>query len=75
MAVFLYGIGGCWGTNMGLCEDYHFEGLQTKCIYNPLYEEIPDNVSYTMKDGNEWNLNEAIEYVENFYNSYLTVNI
>lgn len=72
MAVFLYGIGGCWGTNMGLCEDYHFEGLQTKCIYNPLYEEIPDNVSYTMKDGNEWNLNEAIEYVENFYNSYLT---
>lgn len=72
MAVFLYGTGNCWGTNTGLSEEYNFEDLNTECIYNPLYEEIPDSISYTMRDGNIWNLNEAVKYAENFYNSYLT---
>lgn len=72
IAAFAYGTGTCWGTNTGLCEEYYFEGLKTECIYNPLYENIPNDVSYIMKDGNNWKLSEAIEYAENFYNSYLT---
>jgi len=72
IAAFAYGTGVCWGTNTGLCEEYYFEGLETECIYNPLCEDIPDDASYIMKDGNSWNLNEAIAYAESFYNSYLT---
>lgn len=55
-----------------MCEEHYFEDLKTESIYNPLYEDVPNDISYVMKDGNEWNLNEAIKYAENFYNSYLT---
>lgn len=72
IAAFLYGTGVCWGTNKGLSEEYYFESLETKSIYHPLYEKIPNDIAFTMKDGTEWNLQEAVDYAENFYNTYLT---
>ena len=65
------GNGGGWGTPTGFNDQYWFEEFSTEKIYNPMREEIPDNVSYVMYDGNEWNLKDAIEFVELAYNENL----
>lgn len=65
------GNGGGWGTPTGFNDQYWFEEFSTEKIYNPMREEIPDNVSYVMYDGNEWNLKDSIEFVELAYNENL----
>lgn len=65
------GNGSGWGTATGFNDQYWFEEFSTEKIYNPMREEISDNVSYVMYDGNEWNLKDAIEFVELAYNENL----
>lgn len=65
------GNGSGWGTTTGFNDQYWFEEFSTEKIYSPMREEISDNVSYVMYDGNEWNLKDAIEFVELAYNENL----
>ena len=64
--------GAMWGSAVGdkIPEStYYHDSFTTVGRYDTDYEEIPKDLSYTMYDGADWNLKEAIAFVENFYNT------
>lgn len=74
-ASFHYSLGNVWGSETGghFIEDEKYLGENSPSIstYNLDYERPPEGLSYKMADGEEWDLNEAIAYVETFWNDYL----
>ncbi len=74
-ASFHYSMGNVWGSGTGGQftgdEKYWGENYQSVETYNLDYEKPPEGLSYKMADGKEWELNEAITYVETFWNNYL----
>lgn len=74
-ASFHYSLGNVWGSETGGQftgdEKYWGENYQSVETYNLDYEKPPNGLSYKMADGKEWELNEAIAYVETFWNDYL----
>lgn len=74
-ASFYYSTGNVWGSETGgqftVDEKYWFEGYPSVETYNLDYERPPEGLSYKMADGEEWELNDAIAYVESFWNDYL----
>lgn len=73
-SVYSYSMGDIWGSQTGAshCEYYYFEDYYVFETYNLLYDIIPENKEYRMSDGESWNLGDAVEYVENFWNTYLS---
>lgn len=67
----LFGTGAAWGDNTGEVGRSTYLSLETECIYNPLREEISDEIEYVMHDGNFWRLNDAIHFAEKFINESL----
>ncbi len=74
-ASFHYSTGNVWGPETGGQftgdEKYWAESYPSAATYNLDYERPPEGLSYKMADGEEWELNEAIAYVETFWNNYL----
>lgn len=73
-AVYAYSTGNVWGSSDGFVDNQYYwfeEALSYEC-YNVLNEQVDDSVCYTMTDGSEWSINDAVEYYENFYNDYLS---
>ncbi len=74
-ASFHYSTGNVWGSETGGDftgeEKYWGENFPSAAVYNLDYEKPPEGLSYKMADGKEWELNEAIAYVETFWNDYL----
>lgn len=70
-----YSTGNVWGSETGgqFTDDkkYWGENSPSTATYNLDYEKPPEGLSYKMADGKEWELNEAIAYVETFWNDYL----
>ena len=73
-SVFSYSTGAVWGSEIGgnHTENYLFENCSLKKRYDLNYDEIDSDLSYKLEDGIEWNVNDAIAYVENFWNTYLS---
>lgn len=75
LSSYYYSIGNVWGSQSGggagNSDYYWFEAysLYDRCDLE--YEKPTENLSYKMSDGEEWNANDAIAYVENFWNKYL----
>lgn len=72
---FHYSTGNVWGSETGGqftgYAKYWFESFPTAVTYNLDYEKPAEDVSYKMSDGKEWNLKDAITYIETFWNDYL----
>lgn len=68
--------GTCWGSQVGqnaAGDDYYAASEGSKKHYYPKYDDI-SNISYKMKDGTEWKLSDAIDFVEKFWNDELSAN-
>ncbi len=64
-------MGATWGTPVGsdLPENtYYPDAFETVAQFDLDYEDIPEDLSYKMYDGEEWDLKEAVEFVEDFFN-------
>ncbi len=74
-ASFHYSLGNVWGSETGGQftgdEKYWAESYPSVETYNLDYEKPPEGLSYKMSDGEEWELTQAISYVETFWNDYL----
>ena len=77
LSSYMYSLGNVWGsqTGLGSVEDnrtwYDFSTKKKHKRFD-LYFDYPTNdETYTMIDGQEWGAAEAIEYVENFWNTYI----
>lgn len=77
LSSYMYSLGNVWGSQTGRGNDgerikwYYFETEKKHKRYD-LYSDYPaDDEIYTMADGQEWGATEAIEYVENFWNTYI----
>lgn len=66
--------GEIWGSRTG-CKapegTYYHDDIEFKVVarYDLDYEDLPEGLSYTMYGGEEWSVSDAIEYVENFFNT------
>ena len=69
-----YSNGSCWGSPKGAASvgnDYYaITNCRSQNHYYPEYEDI-SNISYKMINGEKWDLKEAVELVEMFWNKQL----
>ncbi len=75
LSTYAYSTGAVWGseTGGGMSNEYYlYEGRKAFERYDLKYSKPNENLSYKMTDGNEWNAAEAIAFVENFWNKYLS---
>lgn len=75
LSTYSYSTGAVWGseTGGGLYNDYYwFDAYTIYERYDLKYNYPVEDLSYKMTDGNEWSATEAIAFVENFWNTYLS---
>lgn len=77
-STLMYSVGNVWGSETGCFSDsgevqrWYFYSLYSVYKSYYLFSEKPDsNEKYVMMDGQEWNVLEAIEFMENFWNEYI----
>lgn len=73
-SIYSYSTGDVWGSEVGgfYNDIYYYEMYNISERYDLKYNNLEDSLSYPMMDGNEWNVKEAITFVENFWNNYLS---
>lgn len=74
LSSYVYSTGAAWGSQTGynaVGAPYYFETYDIAERYDLDYTRPSSDTSYKMYNGDEWNISDAIEYVENFWNTYL----
>lgn len=77
VSTYLYSIGNVWGSQSGgggsenIQDWYYYESHTIYKSYDLFSEKPADDEAYIMADGQEWNANEAIKFVENFWAEYI----
>lgn len=73
-SIYAYSTGNCWGSPLGSSNSkkYFFEAYSAWKTYDLQYEVIAEDLSYKMNDGQDWNVLEAVEYIEAFWNDRLS---
>ena len=77
ISTYFYSIGNLWGSQSGGGggkkpeEWYYYESRDIYKSYDLFFEKPSKDEIYTMADGQKWNVNDAIKYVENFWNEYI----
>lgn len=75
LSTYAYSTGAVWGSESGggLHNDYYwYDAYTIYARYDLKYNYPNEDLSYKMTDGNEWNATEAVAFVENFWNTYLS---
>lgn len=75
LSSYHYSTGNVWGSESGSDinrNGYVFEGNKIYERYDLDFEKIPGNLSFTMNDGEEWGAADAVNFVEDFWNNYLS---
>lgn len=70
-----YSNGSVWGSETardGAGDGYYFETKDIVKEYDLDFEQPDMSLSYKMYDGEDWNAQEAIDFVESFWNDYLS---
>ncbi len=64
--------GNMFGSATGF-ESFHYQEYvnRVESRYDFQYDTIPNDLSYTMSDGSQWNVLKAKEYIEGFWNDQL----
>ena len=71
--IVMHSTGFVRGSGVGNSDDYYsFVGEEIIDSYDLDYETVPQDLSYTLADGTEWNATDAINYVETFWKDYLS---
>lgn len=73
---FYYSIGNVWGSQTGSGHGensfYDFEKFKIAVRYDLDYDTPEDSTVYKMSNGEEWSISEAVGFVEDFWNNYLS---
>lgn len=73
---YYYTTGNVWGSQTGSQHGnndfYGFEKFKTDVRYDLDYDSIDDSSAYMMSDGKEWKISEAVNFVEDFWNTHLS---
>ena len=72
---YIHGSGYSFGSQVSAFNNPVFTHatFSNEKVYDVWLHPVDDSVAYSMYDGTEWNVNDAIEYFENLFNQTLSV--